>query len=274
LGVGVTTIEQALFADSTNLVRVVLPPNLGSIGDYAFNNCFNLVSAPIPQGVTNIGVSAFSRCYPLTNIVLPDTVRRVGDRAFNECLAATNLVLGTGLTNAGFAAFAFMDNVKSVVVPPGLTNIPGGFLSGSASLSSVILGLGVTNIGDFALGDGPSLRSVLFKGNAPALSGTSKDVFGTSTNVAVFVLPGTTGWGSSFAGRTTSWFTPRPIQASFSVRTFAFSWNGSGVIPMNVQARASLTGGDWSTIAAGVTNATFVDTNAPSGGAYYRAALP
>jgi hypothetical protein len=274
LGVGVTNIGQATFADSPNLRRVVIPPGVKDIGDYAFNNCFNLASAPIPQGVTNIGFAAFSRCFPLTNIVIPDTVRRVGDKAFNECVAATDLVLGAGLTNAGLAAFAYVDNVKSVVVPPGLTNIPGDFLLGSVSLSSVILGPGVKNIGDFALGDGPSLQSVLFKGNIPNLSGTNRDVFGTSTNVTVFVLPGTTGWGPTFAGRPTLWFMPRPIQSSFSAGSFGFGWTGSGVIPMNVQRRASLVEGDWSPIATGVTNAMFADTNTPSGRAYYRAALP
>ena len=51
------------------LYEVIVKDNVGSIGDYAFQDCSNLTSITISDSVTSIGSEAFDNCSNLTNIV-------------------------------------------------------------------------------------------------------------------------------------------------------------------------------------------------------------
>lgn len=273
-GAGITNIGLATVAECPNLRNVTLPAGLKTIGDFAFANAASLTNMTIPAGLTTIGRSAFGGCRSLPAVTIPDSVLAIGQEAFKECAAMTNLVLGAGLTNTLNGTFAYCDGLVSVTIPPGVTNIAGGLFNDCASLQSIVLGSGVKSIGDVALGYCPALRSVLFKGNAPILSGATGQVFESSTNVTVLILPGTTGWGSTFAGRPTMFFVPQSALASVSGNTFNFAWTGTGSIPMNVQRRGSLSDGNWSAIATNIASGFFSDTNAPVDGSFYRAVLP
>ena len=53
---------------------VVIPKDVTSIGEWAFDRCTNLTSIVLPDGVTSIDDCAFDGCTNLTSIVLPDGV--------------------------------------------------------------------------------------------------------------------------------------------------------------------------------------------------------
>lgn len=67
------------------LERVILPPNILSIGDGAFMSCPLLKTVVIPESVTYIEMSAFGHCTSLTDITIPSKVTSIGSGAFMLC---------------------------------------------------------------------------------------------------------------------------------------------------------------------------------------------
>ena len=65
-GMPVTGIANETFEGNKNLVSVVLPDTLVSIGKEAFADCTGLTSLNIPDALTSIGVGAFSACKGLS----------------------------------------------------------------------------------------------------------------------------------------------------------------------------------------------------------------
>jgi hypothetical protein len=66
---------ERLLLECGNLISVVLPDSLTSIGDGAFEDCYDLETAVIPDGVTSIGKHAFLGCDSLTEIAVTLTVK-------------------------------------------------------------------------------------------------------------------------------------------------------------------------------------------------------
>jgi hypothetical protein len=93
----------------------------------------------------------------------------------------------------------------TVIIPTTINNLPLTSIGDSAfanctSLASVTIPASVTSIGDDAFAYCTSLTEVYFQGNA---SGADSTVFaGDSDLFAVYYLPGTAGWGATFAGIT------------------------------------------------------------------------
>ena len=90
------------------------------------------------------------------------------------------------------------------------------------------------------------LQGVFFKGNAP---GADSSVFYGDTNATVYYLPGTTGWGATFAGRPTRLWNPL-MQSSgpgFGVGPAGFGFNitGTADIPIVVEACTNLAYAAW-----------------------------
>jgi hypothetical protein len=66
-------------------------------------------------------------------------------------------------------------------------------------LENITIGSGVTSIGDKAFYNCGNLTKVLFKGDAPSLTGGSH--FLLSEKSVVYYLPGKSGWSSVYAAR-------------------------------------------------------------------------
>ncbi len=274
LGSGLKTIGVAAFSDSPLLTGIVIPNGVTSIGNYAFNNDTSLSSVVIPNSVITIGSYAFGNCDSLASIVIPDSVTSIGQDAFAQSLNLSSVTLGRGLLSIGDRAFWLCDGLTSMRLPDSLKSIPYRLFYDCANLASVTVGMGVTGVGDQAFDLCPKLSSVVFCGNAPVASGTTQNVFGSS-NPQICFFPGTSGWGTFFGGRATAVFAPVASQSGFTgADQFTFAWSGSGQVPMTVQRSVSLGAGSWETVAGGITNRVFVDTNPPAGSAYYRSVLP
>jgi hypothetical protein len=149
-----------------------------SIGDNAFYECRKLTSVTMPIGITNIGSWAFYDCYSLTRVTMPNSVTSIGQGAFCGC-----------------------SSLASVTIPDSVTLIDGWTFFGCSSLTSVMIPNGVTSIGGGAFAGCTNLTGVYFKGNAPSDGSLG---FSFRQMATVYYLPGTTGWGSTFAGRPTA----------------------------------------------------------------------
>jgi len=279
-GLPVTRIGDSAFQGKTSLTSVSIPNSVTSIGDSAFNYCTSLASVTIGSGVTNIGFFAFSSCTSLSaitvdalnsvyssvdgvlfnksqtvliifpgdkagNYTIPNSVTSIGNYAFAGS-SLTSVTIPNNVTSIGDFAFSGCTILTKVRIGNGVTSIGSQAFRSCASLTSVTIPTSVTGIGGFAFASCTSLTGVYFKGNAPSVG---PFVFINANNVIVYYLPGTTGWGATFAGRPAVLWNPlvQTGDASFGVRTnrFGFTITGASNLVIVVEASTSLANPAW-----------------------------
>ena len=81
----ITNTTGVNFYEKNNLVKIILPNNLTTIGSQAFYWCTSLTSITIPNSVTSIEDLAFQACSSLTSITIPDSVTSIGYETFSFC---------------------------------------------------------------------------------------------------------------------------------------------------------------------------------------------
>jgi hypothetical protein len=198
LPIRLTTIGFAAFDDCRSLSSVIMPDSVTSIGAWAFGYCTSLKSIVIPRNVTSIGTSAFDNCYKLAVIIvdpLNPAYCTVDGVLFNKAMttlmrypegkAGTTYRIPDDVTTIGESAFYYCTGLNRVVVPNSVTNI-----------SNMVFYLCT------------SLYGVYFEGNAPAVGNNTFAPF----QPTIYYLPGSTGWGSNFAGAQTAPWPPAIIQ--------------------------------------------------------------
>jgi hypothetical protein len=160
-------------------------------------------SYTIPNSVTIIGYEAFYFCTSLTSVTIGNSVTSIGGDAFYGCgLASVNLP--ASVTTIGYDAFEDCFSLTNVTISHGVTSIELGAFSVCTSLANLTIPDSVTNIGDTAFWGCTNLTGIFFLGNAPSLGGVN--VFTGDSNLIVYYVPGTAGWGTTFGGvRTAPW---------------------------------------------------------------------
>lgn len=68
-----------------DLISVVLPEGVTSIGYRAFEGCTNLTSVTLPNSMTTIGYFAFNECEKLTKIRIPAETVKIERNSFKNC---------------------------------------------------------------------------------------------------------------------------------------------------------------------------------------------
>jgi hypothetical protein len=297
---GVTNIADNAFYDSLRLNSVTIPSGVRNIGVAAFYGCSELTSLSTPATLTNIGSNAFYECGGLTSLNLSNGLLSIGEAAFADCSSLTSVSLPDSVTNLAVQAFEACQKLVSVSTGNGLTEIQNGTFVLDSTLANVNIGtnmgsidfnsfsfcsaLGaitipasVTNLGG-AFFDCNVLNKVYFDGNAPTV--TNGEFLDDSPTL--YYLSGTTGWGSSLAGRPAVLWNPK-IQASgtnfgFRNSSFGFTVTGPASSSVIVQAASDLANGTWTnvqslTLSNGTAN--FIDpapANTPA--RFYRISSP
>ena len=123
------------------VIQIIIPNTITSIGDYQFEGFNSIVSIEIPSSVTSIGSHAFSGCSSLTSIEIPSNVTSIGNYVFSDCSSLTSLEIPSSITSIGSSAF-----------------------SGCSSLTNIEIPKSVTIIGEFAFYNCTSLTNVYYNG--------------------------------------------------------------------------------------------------------------
>jgi hypothetical protein len=199
IGSGVTSMGNGAFQGCSGLTSVTISSGVTSMGNGAFQGCSGLTSILIPNSVTSLGNSTFSQCSGLTSVTIGSGVTSLGDDAFYQCYGLTSVSIGSDVTSIGDRAFAGCSGLTSVKIPNGVTSIESRAFLACGGLTSLTIPNSVTSIGIKAFNSCSGLTSVYFKGNAPTYIEEWYD-----TPATIYYLSGTTGWGSTFAGRPTS----------------------------------------------------------------------
>jgi BspA type Leucine rich repeat region (6 copies) len=176
----VTTVAaQAQFTFTTNNGAITITGYTGPDGVVAIPE--TITGLP----VTAIGNSAFQNQTSVTGLALPSTVTNLADYAFFGCSGLGNLTIPDSVLTIGNLTFTLC----------------GG-------LTQVTVGSGLTQIGNQAFDSCGRLTAVCFRGNCPT---PGVAVFNAAYKAAVYFLPGTTNWGSTFAGVRTAFWDPQTM---------------------------------------------------------------
>ncbi len=290
----VTSIGDSAFYDCFRLTSVTIPNSLTSIGEEVFLGCYSLTSVTIPNGVTSIGTRAFVGCSALTNVTIASSVTNIGDFAFASCssLAAISVdaenpsfssvggilfnkdltvliqyqisregayTIPSTVTTIKDLAFFSCHGLTGVTIPDSVTTIGNSAFQYCYGLTNMVVGNGITTIGNSAFDYCIYVQTAYFRGNQPPAEFGS---FGSAFTM-VYYLPGTTGWGTTFAGYPAVLWNPSASTADpdFGVKAGSFGFNitGSPDITVVVEACSDLANPVW----------TPLSTNTLTGGSSY-----
>jgi hypothetical protein len=243
--------------------NVVIPGTIDglpvtSIGDSALSFINNLSDQSNLTGLSN-----------MTSVTIADSVTNLGDAAFAGSPNLAAITIGKGITRikggaetSSWGTFQWCSSLTRVTIPDNVTNIgdgvgtrggPFGAFSGCESLTNVIFGKGLAYLGNGTFTYCNNLLSVYFRGDAPPFGASGYPVptspFFNATNAIVYYLPGTTGWGPSYAGRPAVLWNPQAqtTDGNFGVRQNQFGFNITGTpdIPLVIEASADLAAASW-----------------------------
>ena len=150
-----------LYIDNKEVVNVSIPNTITTLNNYVFYNYSNLLSIDIPNTITSIGADAFSGCEGLTSVTIPNSVTNIGGGAFSHCSGISSIVIPNGVVVIKGSTFYDCANLTSVVIPNSVTDIESSAFKNCSSLPAITIPNGVTHIGTSAFESCTSLISVI-----------------------------------------------------------------------------------------------------------------
>ncbi|MBP5312711.1 MAG: leucine-rich repeat protein [Clostridia bacterium] len=94
----VTSIGLSAIEANKNVVSVVLPEGLTTVGGRAFYNCSNLETVSFPSTLENLESASFYGCNRLSGVTLPQSLKLISKMTFCGCPAVSDLVLPVNAT--------------------------------------------------------------------------------------------------------------------------------------------------------------------------------
>ena len=162
---GLTTIGNMAFYNCSNLINAVIPDKVTKIGHYSFANCETLNILSIGSRVSKIGRSAFYGCKSITSLTLPYSIQTIDEKAFYLCTSLIYVFVPENLNSMGSSVFSYCENLIFVEIGAYITTIPGWSFYGCENLSAIIIPESVTSFEDNSFWGCENLISVYVPGN-------------------------------------------------------------------------------------------------------------
>lgn len=194
----VVGIQDYAFFNCPELVKVIIPSSIATIGEHAFtrspklstievdedNNYFyskdnilyshsnEIVAVPvgktfgggqftIPTGITKIRNYAFEGCNNISKVILPASLQAIGNYAFSNCTNLETINLSTNISSMGEGVFSNCNNLAiDFVLPKNMNKVPDGFFYNCNKLKSVKLNSSTTSIGTEAFYGCTALKTI------------------------------------------------------------------------------------------------------------------
>ncbi|HXP60021.1 MAG TPA: leucine-rich repeat protein, partial [Dongiaceae bacterium] len=116
------------------------------------------------------------------------------------------------------------------------------------ALTNITIPGSVTTLGSNAFTACYYLANVFFEGDAPS---ADSSVFSEDNYATVYYLPGSKGWGATFAGRPAVLWNPRVVSPGVRNGQLSFDITGGTNLPVVVEASTNLAGGPWVPVQSG-----------------------
>ncbi len=180
----VSSIGNYAFLGCSSLTSITIGNSVTSIGEKVFDSCSSMTSAIIGNSVTSVGKYAFSNCSSLNVVTIGNSVTRIGDLAFNGCSSLTSIVWNAKncadftSTNTPFYyyrssyTFTIRPQIKSFTFGEEVEHIPAYLCSGLYNVHSITIPNSVTSIGDFAFSECSGLTSLSIPNNVTSIGGS------------------------------------------------------------------------------------------------------
>ena len=120
---GLTKIKEAAYKGNKDIVRVVLPDDVISIGRQAFCDCSYISEFEMPGSVERIDDEAFAGCIGLSKITISESIGIIKEKAFFVCLGLTDIIIPHGVRIIKESAFSNCESLESITIPKSLESI-------------------------------------------------------------------------------------------------------------------------------------------------------
>lgn len=153
-GLPVKTIGEAVFADYSRLVTLIIPHTITSIEKDAFNNCSGLVDLVIPRNLTYIGENAFNENNNLTNIYFNGTMKNwlkleFENETLNPMYYAKNLYMLDTKGDVDFSGMKY-SIPEDIIIDEGVTELSSYNFYNLKDITSIVIPSTLTNFGLYA----------------------------------------------------------------------------------------------------------------------------
>ncbi|AGA67215.1 surface antigen BspA like protein [Brachyspira pilosicoli P43/6/78] len=154
--------------DNSNIVKVILPDNITTIGRYAFS-CVNLTNVNMPKNLKTIESAAFDKL-KMEKLIFPDGLETIEGFAFSVCNIKT-LIIPDSVTSIGEQAFESCTNLIEVKLPNNLTTLEPDVFANCNKLKSITIPASVEEIKESAFYSCDSLDNITFLSVNPPIIG-------------------------------------------------------------------------------------------------------
>lgn len=135
----ITSIPDNGFANHTEIVSLVIPRSVSTIGSFAFFGCENLESITIPESVKDMGSYAFANCHNLKEVNIVGSISSLKDHVFDSCSSLQNFVAPSSLTYIGWGAFRNCTSLTNISLPKETSVIENSSFEGCFGLRNIYL---------------------------------------------------------------------------------------------------------------------------------------
>ena len=178
---GLTSVGENAFYECKKITAVTIPDSVKRIGDFAFAYCSGIKMLELGKGVQTIGESAFSDLYSLVSVNIPSSVRSIGMKGFYRCESITTVVVPSSVTELGLSAFAYNKSLVSATVNANIRELPEYIFFGCKKLSSVYIPKTVEEINDYCFNGCSQLSTVYYEGESDVAEEITDKIGGTVT---------------------------------------------------------------------------------------------
>lgn len=177
--------ESGLYSKKA-LQKIILPDNLGTIGNHAFAYCSNLKDITFPKSLVTIEYNAFATCISLKEIELPTTLTDIKNGAFQNCWSLASIQIPDNVTTISQSSFYHCTSLIQVKFPTKLKSISNSAFQECSALTKINLPEGVLTISSNAFYQCSALEEISFPSTLTTLGSTA---FYHCSNLTEITLP-------------------------------------------------------------------------------------
>ena len=161
----VTSIAEGAFEFCKILQKIIIPDSINSIGERAFSWCTHLLTVTIPDSVSDLGAHVFRNCHSLKSAVISNQLTCIERHTFDKCKSLECVVLPNDLLQIKPFAFYECENLQKIDIPAKVTHIGEAAFHGCSNLQSTNLSANLTHIDGYSFYNCKNLENIVIPGS-------------------------------------------------------------------------------------------------------------